>query len=75
MSDQHAPESDAPKARYRPGKPAPTTCPHCGYQNGGAFSVCPICKQAIAHAPIGRSEHQLSHPCGFASSFPTENRS
>lgn len=27
-----------------PVKPAPTRCAKCGYANGGAFSVCPICK-------------------------------
>lgn len=35
-------------------QPAPTICPHCGYSNGGAFSVCPICKRdvnQVAHPP------------------------
>jgi predicted Zn-ribbon and HTH transcriptional regulator len=25
----------------------PTRCPSCGYSNGGAFSVCPTCKQLV----------------------------
>lgn len=27
----------------------PTTCPHCGYSNGGMFSVCPLCKREVSH--------------------------
>lgn len=33
--------------------PPATTCPNCGYTNGGAFTVCPICKRDV---------HQLAHP-------------
>lgn len=30
-----------------PERPIATKCGHCGYTNGGAFSVCPICKVAL----------------------------
>lgn len=30
-------------------QPKPTRCPHCGFYNGGAFSVCPLCKEPLSH--------------------------
>lgn len=34
---------------FKPQQPPPaTTCPHCGHRNGGAFTVCPICKREVA---------------------------
>lgn len=27
----------------------PTVCPHCGYSNGGAFWICPLCKRELSH--------------------------
>lgn len=49
-----------------PARPVnPTTCPHCGYSNGGMFWKCPLCKREVSH----RGDRLVGYTAALASVF------